>query len=89
MMFITRDTKRHTQMCLTFICEVNHQGQVTDFGFSEIVDIVNVRIDRHRDQVCSMYTAGAKKGHTMNVCDLEFQGHSSRSRDFFQHFEYF
>ena len=24
---------------------VNHQGQVTDFGFSKILDIVNVRID--------------------------------------------
>ena len=29
-----------------------------------------------------MYTAGAKKGHEMNVCDLEFQGQPSRSRDF-------
>ena len=45
MMFTTRDTKDHTQMCLTFIFKVNHQGQVTDFGFSEMLDIVNVRID--------------------------------------------
>ena len=30
-----------------------------------------------------MYTAGATKGHTMNVCDLEFQGQPSRSRNFF------
>ena len=45
MMFTTRDTKGHTQMCLFFIFKVNHQGQVTDFGFSEILDIVNVRID--------------------------------------------
>ena len=45
MMFTTRDTKDHTQMCLTFIFKVNHQGQVTDFGFSEILDIVNVRIN--------------------------------------------
>ena len=44
-MFITRDTKGHTQMCLTFIFKINHQGQVTDFRFSEILDIVNVRID--------------------------------------------
>ena len=44
-MFTTRDTKGHTQMCLTFIFKVNHQGQVTDFGFSEILDIVNFRID--------------------------------------------
>ena len=34
-----------------------------------------------------MYTAGAKKGHTMNVCDLEFQGQPSRSRDFFNIFD--
>ena len=45
MMLTTRNTKGHTQMCLTFICKVNHQGQVTDFGFPEILDIVNVRID--------------------------------------------
>ena len=45
MMFTTRDTKGHTQMCLIFIFKVNHQGQVTDFGFSEILDIVNIRID--------------------------------------------
>ena len=32
-------------MCLTFIFKVNHQGQVTDFGFSEILDLANVRID--------------------------------------------
>mgnify|MGYP003492556403 FL=1 len=45
MMFTTRDTKGHTQMCLTFIFKVNHQGQVTDFGFYEILDFENVRID--------------------------------------------
>ena len=32
-------------MCLTFIFKVNHQGQVTDFGFSEILDLANVRIE--------------------------------------------
>ena len=45
MMFTTRDTEGHTQMCLTFNFKVNHQGQVIDFRFSEILDIVNVRID--------------------------------------------
>ena len=30
---------------LTFIFKVNHQGHVTDFGFSEILDPANVRID--------------------------------------------
>ena len=30
---------------MTLKIKVNHQGQVTDFGFSEILDIVNVRID--------------------------------------------
>ena len=58
------------------------QDQVTDFGFSEILSIVNVRIDTMQDQVCSMYTAGAKKGHIINVCDLEFKGQPSRSRKF-------
>ena len=31
-------------------------------------------------QVCIMYTAGVNEGHTMHVCDLEFQGQPSRSR---------
>ena len=44
-MFTTRDTKDQTQICLTFIFKVNHQGQVHDFRFSEILDTVNVRID--------------------------------------------
>ena len=30
---------------LTLKIKVNHQGQVTHFGFSEILDSVNVRID--------------------------------------------
>ena len=45
MMFTTRDTKGHTQMCLTFIFKVNYRSHVTDFGFSEIFDLANVRID--------------------------------------------
>ena len=45
MMFTTRDTKGHTQMCLTFIFKVNHQGQVTEFVFFKILDLANVRID--------------------------------------------
>ena len=32
-------------MCLTFIFKVNHQGQVTDSGFFEILNLANVRID--------------------------------------------
>ena len=32
-------------MCLTFIFKVNHQGQVTDFAFFEILNFANVRID--------------------------------------------
>ena len=30
---------------LTLDIKVNHQGQVADFGFFEILDIENVRID--------------------------------------------
>ena len=33
------------QRSLTLIFKVNHWGQVTDFGFSEILDIADVRID--------------------------------------------
>ena len=45
MIFTTRDTKGHTKMCLTFIFKVNHLSHVTDSGFSEILDLANVRID--------------------------------------------
>ena len=45
MMFTTRDMKGYTQTCLTLIFKVSHQGQVTDFGLSEILDLENVRID--------------------------------------------
>ena len=44
-MFGTGDKKGHTQICLTFIFKVNHQGQVIYSRFSEISDIENVRID--------------------------------------------
>ena len=39
--------------------------------------------NRHQDQVCSLYTAGDEKGHTMSVCNLEFQSQPSRSHNFF------
>ena len=45
MMFTTIDTKGHRQMCLIFIFKVKHQGQVIGSGFSEILDLANVRID--------------------------------------------
>ena len=41
--FTTKNTEGHTHMCLTFIFKVNHQGQVTDSVFSDILDIANVR----------------------------------------------
>ena len=44
-MFTARDTKGPTQMCLTFIFKVNYYGLLKDSGFSEILYIVNVRID--------------------------------------------
>ena len=39
-----RYEKSYTNV-LTFLFKVNHQGQMSDFEFSEIVGIVNVRID--------------------------------------------
>ena len=44
-MFATGDMKGHAKKCLTLIFKVKHQGQVTYFGFSEILDFANVRID--------------------------------------------
>ena len=37
--------ERSYTMCLTFFFKINYQGQMTDFEISEILDIVNVRID--------------------------------------------
>ena len=59
MMFTTGDTKGHTQMCLTFIFKVNHQGQVTDFRFSEILDLAYVRIDTKIKSVASIHKSVA------------------------------
>ena len=53
-------------MCSILIFSVNHQGHLKDSGLLEILNITNVRIDT-LDQVYSMYTAGAKKGHSMDV----------------------
>ena len=44
-MFATGDMKGHVKKCLTLIFKVKHQDQVTYFGFPEILDLVNVRID--------------------------------------------
>ena len=41
-MFATGDMKCHAK---TYIFKVKHQGQVTDFEFSEILDLENVRFD--------------------------------------------
>ena len=126
-----------TQMCLTFIFKVKHQGQVTDFKFSEILDLANVRIyTKIKSVACiqpemrkviqlicvTLSSKVNRQGHVIffnifdipdleNVridtkiksvaciqpemrkviqlmCDLEFQGQPSRSRDFFQHIWY-
>ena len=42
-------------MCLTFIFKINHQGQVTDFRFSEILDLANVRINTMILSVASIH----------------------------------
>ena len=44
-MFTTGDKKGHAKRCLTLIFKVKHQGQVTYFGFSEILDLKYVGID--------------------------------------------
>ena len=44
-MFATGDMKGHAKKCFNLVFKINHHGQVTDFEFSEILDIVNVRVD--------------------------------------------
>ena len=59
MMFTTGDTKGHTQMCLTFIFKVNHQGQMTNFRFFEILNLAYVRIDTKIKSVASIHKSVA------------------------------
>ena len=40
-----RYERSYIYVCLTFIFKVNHQGQVTDFTFFELLDIVTVGTD--------------------------------------------
>ena len=73
-----RVRKGHTQMCLTFIFKANHQGQVTDFRFSEILGLANVRIDTKIKSVACIQPEIRKVIHLMCVT-LSFkvnrQGH--------------
>ena len=55
---------------------------MTDFGFSEILDLENVGIDT-KIKSASFIQPELIKVIPMNVCDLEFQGQPSRSRDCF------
>ena len=70
-------------MCLTFIFKVNHQGQVTDFAFFEILDLANVRIDTEIKFLACIQPEIRKVIQLM--CDLEFQDRPSRSHDFLKH----
>ena len=67
---------------LTLKIKVNYQGQVTDHGFSEILEIENVRIDTKIESV------GDKQDHRKNMYDLEFQSQPFEIRELFQHFWY-
>ena len=58
---------------LTLKIKVNHQGQVTEIRFSEILDLEYVRFDT-KNRVNSRHTAGDKQVHMKKVYDLEFQG---------------
>ena len=65
--------------------DLENQGQVTENGFSELLDLENVRIDS-KIECSSRHTAKDMQGHMKNVYDFEFQGQPSRSRDRFQNF---
>ena len=81
--------RRYERSCKK-VFDLDFQGQTsrsgTDFGCSEIVDLENVRIDNKVKSASCIQPELIKVRHTMNVCDLEFQGQPSRSRDCFQHF---
>ena len=69
-MFAAGDMKGRAKKCLTLIFKVNHQGRVNDFGFSELLDIVNVRIDT-KIKSASCIQPELRKVIQMNVCDLQ------------------
>ena len=56
-MFAAREMTGHAKRCLNLIFKDNHQGQVNDFKFLEILDFVNVRINTK-----------IKSASCMNVC---------------------
>ena len=72
---------------LTLKIKVNHQGQVTEHGFSEILDIENVKIDTKIESVACIQPE-ISQGHRKNVYDLEFQGQTFEIRELFPHFRY-
>ena len=71
---------------LTFIFKFNHQGQLTNSVFFEILDLANIRIDTKIKCVACIQPGMRKviqrsyKGH---MCDHKFQGQPSRSHNFF------
>ena len=64
--------ERTNTSVLTFIFKVNHQGHVTYFRFSEILDIANVRIDTKIKSAAGRQPEKRIVRHTMNMCDLDF-----------------
>jgi len=57
---------------------------VTDFGFSDILDIVYDKIDTKIESAACIQPE--LEGHTMNVHDFVFEG-QLRSRDFINNFD--
>ena len=64
---------------LILIIKVKHQGQVTENGFSEILDLEYVLFDTKNESIAGIPTAGDDQGHIKKCLTLSFkinrQGH--------------
>ena len=81
-MYATKDEKGHIKVSLTLEFKVNCQGQVIYFVFFEILGLEKVRIDTEILSV-PYIQLDIWKVLIVYMYDLEFEGHSSRSRELF------
>ena len=94
-MLTTGDTKGHTQMCLTFIFKVKHQGQVTDFRSTVRVTWFFLTYLISSTSKMLESTPRSTSYHVYNrrwersckkVFDLDSQGHAMKIEFFHYHY---
>ena len=77
-MYTTGDEKCLARGYLTLLFKVNHQSQLTDFIFSEILDIENARIDT-KINIISCIQPKIREVMQKLAFDLDIQNQPSKS----------